>query len=228
MLLGEREPQTSRAPLRTRPAPEVVGDTALHRHPHFRSLLTFPLVHSSFATRPGQRTLGAAFSRPSALVSAGPSGLAERASPGFPGSPPPHHVPPGAVAASAGHEGKATPAAATSPPYVAPGTLDSDPYSQLTAKPEAGRRKPQLGRPAHRSVPVWIRPEEVEGPVSGCAIARSLGPKEKAHKEEVSVAHWLYCRPCVHSLNITELASSHSLDRSNSPKGAREARGKYS
>lgn len=36
----------------------------------------------------------APFSRPSALASAGPAGLAERAAPGFPGSPPPHHAPP--------------------------------------------------------------------------------------------------------------------------------------
>lgn len=51
------------------------------------------------------------------------------------------------------------------------GPRSSNPYPQLTSRPEAGRRKPRLSRPAHRPASAPSGPEEVEGPVSGCAIA---------------------------------------------------------
>lgn len=80
----------------------------------------------------------------------------------------------GAVATSSGNAGRRV---TSSPPYTTAGPLGSDPYSQLTSRPEAGRRKPRLSRPAHRPASAPSGPEEVEGPVSGCAIAERVpGP----------------------------------------------------
>lgn len=150
---------------------------ALHSLPHFRSLMFPPgSFLLRYPTRPPEPE-GAWFPKPSASASAGPAGCTERAVPGNPRSAPPPHVP-GAVAASAGHEGKTPQQAPPDSPTSRPGPWTRTPHAQLTARPEAGRRKAPLSRPAHRSAPAWIRPEEVEGPVSGCAIAAWVsGPR---------------------------------------------------
>lgn len=149
---------------------------ALHRHPPFRYFLKFP-PPCSFLLRyrnrlPDPVGRGCTFTPPSASASAGLAGTRTAGGPGE------SRVRPATSRSRLRCRGRLCWARGQNhhsshpqPPYIAPRTLDSDPCSQLTTRPEAGRRKPGLSRPAHRSAPTWIRPEEVEGPVSGCAIA---------------------------------------------------------
>lgn len=149
---------STRHDLRIRPARRLKL-RALHSHPHFPFLVSsprspYPLArlwgHASPTLRLGARGPGRA--RTAGVVPATPWAA-------------------GAVATSAEHRGKSAAATPNRLPFTSPGTKGSDPNSRLTSRPEAGRRKPRLSQPAHRPALARIRPEEVAGPVSGCAIA---------------------------------------------------------
>lgn len=131
-----------RAGLRPEPRP-TLQLTALRR---LRTPSPPGAPSRSFLPRSPTRSLGPPFTRPfPAPASAGPAGLAERPSggtgggPATPRAPGPRQPPPGARAEP--------PRAAQSIPRIAPRTWDSDPNSQLTARPEAGRRKPRFPAP---------------------------------------------------------------------------------
>lgn len=149
---------STRHDLRIRPARRLKL-RALHSHPHFPFLVfsprsPYPVArlwgHASPTLRLGARGPGRA--RTAGVVPATPWAA-------------------GAVATSAEHRGKGAAATPNRLPFTSPGTKGSDPNSRLTSRPEAGRRKPRLSQPAHRPALARIRPEEVAGPVSGCAIA---------------------------------------------------------
>lgn len=120
---------------------------ALHSLPHFRSLMFPPgSFLLRYPTRPPEPE-GAWFPKPSASASAGPAGCTERAVPGNPRSAPPPHVP-GAVAASAGHEGKTPQQAPPDSPTSRPG-----PWTRTPTRNSPPGRKQEGGRPRFPAPP---------------------------------------------------------------------------
>lgn len=134
-----------RAGLRPEPRP-TLQLTALRR---LRTPSPPGAPSRSFLPRSPTRSLGPPFTRPfPAPASAGPAGLAERPS-GRTGGGPPPLAPPGrgSLRQAPGPNHRERPKASQSIPRIAPRTSDSDPNSQLTARPEAGRRKPRFPAP---------------------------------------------------------------------------------
>lgn len=143
---------------------------ALHRHPHFHFCLRVPLAPSPSATPPGRQSLGPIQPALWASASAGPAGSRDcrprhRDRPATPRVPGPGPGPPPLGARAKPPRGSPAAASASHPaPRTGTPTLHSPPAGSRKAEAPASPPRPQVG-------PGRIRPEEVQGPVSGCAIA---------------------------------------------------------
>lgn len=126
---------------------------ALHRHPHSRFSLGFPLAHSSSATPPGRQSLGPHSPGPLGLGECGPGGTRGAAAPGDRDRPR-HPSRPRGRGRLHWARGRNHPGATHRPPVHRTQDLGLRPQLSTHRQPEAGRRKPWLSRPAHRSAPV--------------------------------------------------------------------------